>query len=207
MRSAFTLLAAISLALSAFGQAQVSMPPSACEQTNLLVYGRPVFAPGGKDLAFGISFGQHNYKTGNPIKLHIWVENGSDAPVSVWTCGDLGRFEARGIEVFSRDGNRILSRHELEFQQKCATDPRLAEMWNLQKCLRNFQVYIPAHSCVTRDVGDFTDDLTRLYDLPPGKYVLRLRKDWRSAIDVCAPQKENSFHGRSGDLKFTVANP
>jgi hypothetical protein len=202
------LLIAIVLRLSAFGQVITSMP-SDCRTPDLLANGKPVMTPIGKDLALGISLARHEFKTGDQIKLHIWAVNSGDAPANVWTCPDLDHFKAWGFYLFVQGGRRILSRNDLQFQEKLLSEHIVK--WKFSPCKRSFQIEIPAHTCMTRDDYDFAIELTSRYDLPPGEYTLRIRPNWkdteRNPDDWFKPQGNEQFHAQQGDLTFNVIKP
>lgn len=206
MKSALILLMAIVLRLSAFGQDITSTPPE-CEKQDLLANGKPVMTPIGKDLALGLSLSRHEFKPGDPIKLHVWVYNSGNAAAGVFTCFDLERFKAAGFEILGDDGRHFLSRDELKVREECRDDPRAVRMWGIGACARNIQFRIPAHTCMTRDDYDFAVALNNLYDLPPGKYVIRLRNDWRMGINLCGHESAEQLHKRPSDLTFTVTKP
>jgi hypothetical protein len=207
MKSTFMLLIAFVLRLSAFGQ-DLTSTQSDCEKRDLLANGKLVMTPIRKDLALGISLSQHEFKVGNPIKLHIWVDNSGNAEAGVYTCFDLDGFKLTGFQIFGEDGRRILSRDELRHRQQCSTDPRAVSVWGGPvSCARNILFRIPAHTCITRDDYDFAKTLTDFYDLPPGEYAVRLLKDWRTGINLCSHENPNQFRKQPGDLKFIVTKP
>jgi|GEM_PF-4828157 len=108
MKSALALLIVIVTQLSAFGQ-DFASTPSDCEKKDLLINGNPVMIRIHEDVAIGLSLAKHEFKAGNQIKLHIWVDNSGDTPADVWTCPDLDHFKALGFGLFDRSGQRILS--------------------------------------------------------------------------------------------------
>lgn len=201
MKSVLLLLIVIATQLSAFGQ-EFASAPSDCAKNDLLTNGNPVMTPIHKDLAIGLSLAKYEFKAGDQINLHIWVDNSGDAPADVWTCPDLEHFKAWGFDLFGRSGRRILSRDDLKFQEKLSTDPDIK--WKFSPCNRSFQINIPAHTCVTRDDYDFATELTSRYDLPPDEYILRLRTNWRNTDGFFKSQGNEPFHARPGDLTFKV---
>ena len=178
-----------------------------CSKPELLANGYPVMASIRKGLSFGISLGQHAFREGDPIELHIWVDNTSGAPAGVFTCRDLARFMKTGFEILREDGSRVLSRNESKAREKCSTDPKAAASWGVWACARNIQISIPAHTCVTHDNRDFKTELTDRYVLPPGKYAIRLRRAWNRGIDLCREESRGRFRARRSDLIFTVTGP
>lgn len=216
MKPALTLLAAIFSQVSGYGQdvlASVSSRnpglriPADCNRPDLLANGYPVMVRMRSGVNIGISLAEHEFKPGEPIQLPIWVDNASDTRAGVFSCFDLEPFKRVGFQIFSRDGKRILSRSELDVRKECSTSPESVSSWGgAVACARNIMFTISAHSCVTHNSYDFTTDLTRSYELPPGEYVIRLRTDWRSGINVCKPESEAEFRVRQDDLRFTVTN-
>lgn len=219
MRSALTVLAIGTLGLSAMAgfatRANASSPPPDstpqasrdCNQAQLLANGRPIMIPMRDGLEIGISLAQHKFKAGEPIDLHIWVDNRSDAPAGVFTCMDLERFRASGIAIFAQDGHRVLSQDQEQARKECSANPQRVTQWGLSACARNILIEIPAHACVTRSNYDFESDLASLYRLPPGKYAIRLQAGWQRGVNLCAQQLGEPSPPRRGDLIFTVTNP
>lgn len=195
--------------------ANASSPPSGaashvsrdCNQAQMLANGRPIMIPMHDDLEIGISLAQHKFKAGEPIELHIWVDNHSDAPAGVFTCMDLERFRAIGIAIFAQDGHQVLSQDEEQARKECSTNPQRGIQWGLWACPRNILIKIPAHACVTRNNYDFESDLTSRYRLPPGKYAIRLQAGWQRGVNLCAQELGEPSPPRRGDLIFTVTNP
>lgn len=219
MRSAPTVLAIGALSLSAMAafatrantssQAPGSVPQASrdCNEAQLLANGRPIMVPMRDDLEVGISLAQHKFKAGEPIELHIWVDNRSDAPAGVFTCMDLERFRASGIAIFAQDGHRVLSQDQEQARKECYANPQRAIQWGISACARNILIEIPAHACVTRSNYDFESDLTSRYRLPPGKYRIRLQAGWHRGVNLCAQELGKPSPPRRGDLIFTVTNP
>lgn len=158
------------------------------------------------DLAIGISLARHEFKVGDPIELHIWVDNSGDAVKGVYTCWELEWFKRAGFQVWSKKGHQILSREQVRAREKCSTDPRAVSMWGGPvACARNILLRIPPRTCITRSDYDFAVNLSNFYDLPPGEYVLRLRTDWKKGINLCSHHKPQQFHARPDDVTFTVS--
>lgn len=178
-----------------------------CNQAHLLANGRPIMIPMRDDLEIGISLAQPEFKAGEPIKLHIWVVNRSDAPAGVFTCMDLERFRASGIAIFAQDGHRVLSQDEEQARKGCSANPQGTIQWGLAACARNILIKIPARACVTRNNNDFESDLTSRYRLPPGKYAIRLQAGWQRGVNLCAQELGEPSPPRRGDLIFRVTNP
>ena len=61
--------------------------------------------------------------------------------------------------------------------------------------------------CMTRDDYDFAKELTSFYELPPGEYVIRLRPDWQTGINLCSREEPEQFHKQPDDLTFIVRKP
>jgi hypothetical protein len=186
----------------------IAQIPKDCDKPELLVNGRPSMVPVGANLAFGVSMTEHEFKTGDPIKLHVRVDNSGDEPVGVLTCLDLERFKAQGFDLFDQNGHQLLNRQDAKVAEECKTNPRGANFHRgVWICNRNFPITIPAHTCVTRDDYDFTTVLASGYDLPPGEYTLRLRTNWRIADDLCEQHSGEPVHLRAGEITFSVIQP
>lgn len=215
-----TNVALLCLALSVLPaaiSAQTATPPAAgqsasippdCNKPELLTKGQPVMAQRRDGLAFGFSLAKQDFKAGEPIVLAIWVDNPGDAPAGVMTCEDLGRFRGEHIGIYDTSGRRVSSQLESRIQEKCAANPRIEEMMS-QRCLRNFAIHIPAHTCVNRDSFDFRSVLTDNYDLPPGDYTVRLRS--QASIDkggICGPEDKAPVPPEPGTaISFSVVKP
>jgi hypothetical protein len=182
------------------------IPPD-CNKPELLTWGRPKI-PMGEGHAFGLSLSQHEFKAGEGITLHIWIDNTGDTREGVMTCMGLDYFKANGFDLYDAYGHRLLRRHEAKMLEGCKNDPESPIRIRGWNCTRNFPIYIPAHTCITRADYDFTTSLTADYDLPPGEYTVRPRQDEKASEDVCKPQKEQPFHPEPGkDLTFSVVQP
>ena len=180
--------------------------PRDCDKPELLTRGRPMMIPMGKDLSFGLSLAQHEFKAGEDITLHVWVDNTGNEKAGVWTCMGLDYFKANGFDLYDAFGHRVLRRDEAKRQEKCSTDPHVASHELGWSCARNFPIYIPAHTCVTRDEYDFTTGLTAAYDLPPGEYTVLPHQG--EPEDLCRPQKGGLIRAEPGkDLTFSVIQP
>jgi hypothetical protein len=184
------------------------IPPD-CDKPELLSRGRPVMAPMGKGYGFGLSLAKHEFKAGEGITLHVWVDNTSDIREGVMTCMGLDHFKANGFDLYDAYGHRLLRRNEAKILKTCKENPDEIRWQGLWSCTRNFPIYIPAHTCVTGDDYDFTTELTADYDLPPGMYTVRPRQnEWSDPVNICKPQKEPEFHPEPGkDLTFSVVQP
>jgi hypothetical protein len=198
---------AIALSLGTFRQS-LATPPSNCNERDISAYGRPVTIQVRKDLYLGVSLPRREFKAGEPIEVHIWAVNSGDSPAGVWTCEDLEHFKEWGIDIFGKDGRRILRQFELENLGQCSTLVGRFRMSKAWSCLRNFPINIPAHSCVTGKNYDFLTDLTSSYRLPPGKYILRLQPGWDDTrINLCDAHDNKSPHTQPNDLTFRVTKP
>jgi hypothetical protein len=148
---------------------QTAPIPRDCEKRDLLARGRPTMVSMRKSLAFGLSLAKREFKAGEPITLHVWVDNTGNKPAGVMTCSGLGYFKDRGFDVYAAGGHRILRRFEVKMQDECKNDlDKRQYPDDLWICGREFPIYIPSHTCVTRDDFDFTVVLTDEFDLPPG---------------------------------------
>lgn len=160
----------------------------------------------GQNLAFGLSMVQLEFKAGEKITVHVWVDNTSDAPADVMTCMGLDYFKANGFDLYDAYGHRVLRRREVERQKQCTTNPDIASHEFGWSCTRNFPINIPAHTCITNDGYDFTTELTADYDLPPGEYTVRPKHG--ETENLCNPQQEQPVHTMPGeDLTFSVVQP
>lgn len=177
-----------------------------CTQAQLLANGRPIMMPLRDNVGIGISLAQRKFKTGEPIELHIWIDNRGDAPAGVFTCMDLERFRANGIAIFAQDRHRVLSQDEEKARKECAANPQRATQWGLWACARNILLNIPAHTCVTKSNYDFEFDLANRYRLPPGQYAIRLQAGWQRGVNLCAQNFAEPSRPHRGDLLFTVSN-
>lgn len=180
--------------------------PGDCDKPELLSMGRPLMMQRGKDLALGLSMVQHEFKAGENITLHVWVDNTSNTPAGVMTCMGLDYFKATGFDLYDAYGHRVLRRNEAKRQEQCKTHPDLASREFGWSCTRNFPITIPAHTCITNDEYDFTTGLTAGYDLPPGEYTVRPRAS--DSEDLCNPKQVQPIHAVPGkDLMFSVVQP
>lgn len=161
------------------------------------------------DLAFGLSLAKHEFKAGEDVLLHIWVDNTTDAQAAVMTCMGLDRFKANGFDLYDAYGHRLLRKNDVKAKEDCDDDPDKPLRIRGWICSRNFPIFIAAHTCVNGDDYDFATGLTAAYDLPPGQYTVRLRQiGWQEPADACKPQKEEPFHPEPGkDLIFSVVQP
>jgi len=187
--------------------AQPTTPiPSECDKPELLVKGRPIMTPARKDhLAVGISLDRNEFKPGEPILLHIWVDNPGDVPASVQSCGDLDFFKAYGIEFFGADGRRILSQSDKKLAEQCRTAQSVG-----RACTMNGAIPVPAHTCERMGSVNlyylFPTALRNNHDLPPGKYTIRLPQ--ASGGDMCKMEEENLHSISPGPaLTFSVEQP
>lgn len=185
--------------------------PQDFDKPELLVNGYPSMTPTDANIAYGVSVTKREFKTGDPIKLHVWVDNSGDTSVGVMTCSDLERFKWQGFDLYDANGHRLLNRQDAKVAEECKTNPRKVKLLRSHWiCLRNFAITIPAHTCVTRDDYDFTTDLVGLvdgYDLPPGEYTLRLRTNWTVPEDLCEERSGEPIHLKPGDITFSVTQP
>jgi hypothetical protein len=183
--------------------------PPDCDKPGLLKMGRPAMMPRAEHLAFGLSLAARSFEKGQPVPLHLWVDNTGDGAAAVWTCMDLDFFKGRGFDLYDAYGHRLLRKREVELQEQFAKDPRTRAVQGAWSCTRNFQIEIPAHTCVNGDNYDFTAQLTQEYDLPPGEYTVHVRDGTaQPAEDLCGEHPEAPFAIRPGkDLTFQVVQP
>ncbi|MGB7135275.1 MAG: hypothetical protein WBD46_08300 [Acidobacteriaceae bacterium] len=169
-----------------------------------------------RTLAFGISLEKRSFVAGEPIPLHIWVDNTGEETAGVMTCMGLDNFKQYGFDVYGAYGHRVLSRGNAmalksfadPLEEACHTDRgRFLLSDRLKVCTRNFPIPIAAHTCVTGDDYDFETDLTGRYDLPPGEYTIRPRED-EDADDLCSEAARALWHGTPGqNITFAVTQP
>ena len=183
--------------------------PRDCDKPGLLAMGRPSMMPANGGVAWGLSMASHRFVKGEPVPLHIWIDNGSDQETGVWTCMELDYFKARGFELYDAYGHRVLRKREIQLREQCAKDPRIGAIDAGWSCTRNFQIPIPQHTCVNGDNYDFTAQLTQEYDLPPGEYTVRVREGKAQPTEnICAEHPEAPFVIAPGkDLTFEVTQP
>lgn len=182
-------------------------PLSDCSGAQSRADVRSIMVPTDEGLAFGISLAKHDFKVGEHMKLQVWVDNRSDAPIGLFTCFGLDRFKISGIAVFAQRKHLVLTRTEQIAHDQCSLYPRVAVQWGFVACSSNLQMQIPPHTCATRDDHNFEYDLTDVYHLPPGRYLLRLRPHWERGLDVCSPNIYKRSHRHPHDLAFTVETP
>ena len=156
-------------------------------------------------LALGISLTRQEFKAGEPIVMHIWVDNAGNASSEIFTCSDLDKFKANGFGLFGDDEHKLLSHSESRTQSECKVDPGHVRIVQAP-CKRDMVLEIPAHTCVNGDGYDYTTILTESYDLPVGEYTIRpLQQLSGVAEDMCKPDYESPPPMPSGaSLSFTV---
>lgn len=183
--------------------------PSDCDKPDLLVLGRPSMIPSTGAVKWGLSLASPTFVKGEPIPLHLWLDNSSDDPASVMTCGDLDYFKARGFDLYDAYGHRVLRKREAALREKCSKEPNIAAMESGWGCTRNFPIQIPANTCLNGDNYDFTAQLQRDYDLPPGEYSVHVRTGATgSPLDLCSMHEDAPFAVTPGkDLTFDVVQP
>jgi hypothetical protein len=191
-------------------QTHDSSVPGDCNKPDLLVRGYPSMIPSESALKWGISLSSRTFVRGQPIPLHLWLDNSSDEPASVWTCQDLDYFKARGFDLYDAYGHRVLRKAEASLQEKCAAkDPATVHIRTGWMCTRNFPIQIPSHSCVNGDSYDFTAELQQSYDLPPGEYTVHVRTGVKEeSANPCDMHASAPFTATPGaDLTFDVVQP
>ena len=60
-------------------------------------------------LSFGLSLTRREFVKGQPITMHLWVDNPTDQPVGVMTCMDLDYFRYHGYDIYDASGIASLS--------------------------------------------------------------------------------------------------
>jgi hypothetical protein len=188
-----------------------------CDKPELQVYGHPATMQSGTGITYGLSMTKHEYVEGEPVSLHLWVDNTSDRKIGVMTCAGLEYFKDRGFDVYDAYGHRLLGTFEksaldkfpgLSREEACRTDKGRffldGQMW---ACTRNFPIYIPAHTCVTRDDGDFTAGVSGRFDLPPGEYTIRPRNN-PDGGNLCSDKLQKLWNGAETEhITFSVSQP
>lgn len=181
-----------------------SIPP-ACDSAELRGLGTPHFVALRPNLSLGISAPRRSFVSGEKVSLPLLVNNTGDAPVRLWTCSDLDYFESHGFDLFDAYGHRVLDQSEMQFVEKCRTDPKGAEIGRLFVCLQNAPIAIAAHTCLTKRDRDFTVNISRRFKLPPGEYTVRFRdKPFRPR---CGSSNAPSYWESSSHTTFAVVQP
>jgi len=141
--------------------------------------GQPVLFSHWGDLSLSVSTRPAPY--GEPIPLLLWFENPTDTTIGVWQCTGIANFLYGGFDIFDSAGHRILSRddHHLKDAGVDSDGFRFSPM-----CSGQTPIPIPAHSCIhgtfpsiLKDAWSSPEnllraDLSRVYDLPPGRYYM-----------------------------------
>jgi hypothetical protein len=165
--------------------------PKKCEEEVSPDTGRPVMLPSKNGVVWGLSTNPVHY--GEPISVLLWLNNPTDEPQSVMTCGGIDYFWARGIDIFDSAGHRVLTRAEEKRKTAISQNPeqiplpsRLEDTW---MCDRNFPITIPPHACMHGTFSslpyDFSRDLRTYYELPPGRYYI-VRKESTATAEKTA---------------------
>ena len=149
-----------------------------CANANFDKLGHPMMLDPEGGLQFGLSAGPEKMIYGNPVMLHLWIDNPTDEQSSVMTCMTLDFFWANAFDLYDAYGHRLVKKIEQENGRQKTTSPSGGPYraclggWD---CTRNFPIPIPAHTCVnagTYPGYDFNRDLSVSYDLPPGTYYV-----------------------------------
>ncbi len=190
-------------------QEPASPLPADCDKPELLARGRPSMIPSTGAIAWGLSLASHTFIKGEPIPLNLWLENSSNDPASVMTCMNLDYFKAQGFDLYDAYGHRVLRKGEAMLREKCAHDPNAARINMGWTCARNFPIQIPAHTCVNGESYDFTAQLERDYDLPPGEYTVHVRTSPNEPPgNFCDTHQDVPFAvSPRKDLTFDVVQP
>jgi hypothetical protein len=129
--------------------------------------GQPVMFPGHGSVRRGLSTRPARY--GERLPVLLWFDNSGDVPTSESSCG-IDWFWSTGIAVFDSRGHRVLSRVEEE-DRKTDRKPE-----RLMSCTRNVPIEVPKQSCLHTSFSepdhDLSVDLSKLYELPPGRYFV-----------------------------------
>jgi len=174
-QSAQKLTRFLALILSAFIVPSAGVaddPRIACRDTTSTDTGQPIFFQR-RNLVWGLS--TKPATQGQKLPVLLWIYNPSEERRSVFTCGDIGHFWEREIEVLDSTGKRVLSRSEVRLIEEHQRDPSILLSTNFE-CFRNFAIEVPPHACLHGSFSspgdDFTLDLTQLYQLGTGQYSL-----------------------------------
>ncbi len=153
--------------------------PTQCARKELSELGRPVMMRQDDRVAYGLSVAPSNIRFGNPIPLHLWINNQSDKEISVMTCMNLDFFWSEGFDVYDAYGHRLLKKNEIKHLGKVATslsETQGKDCLATWMCGRNFPIQIPANTCANETMfqlpHDFSRDLSESYDLSPGLYYI-----------------------------------
>jgi len=119
--------------------------PADCATSDFTMLGRPfMFPPHADGVTFGISAKPGGFAYSEPFTLYLWIDNPTDKPVGIWTCMGFGAFWRWGFDVFDSDGHRVLSPDEQAVRETLKPGVRCH---TFVACSRNFQIFVPPHSC------------------------------------------------------------
>jgi hypothetical protein len=153
--------------------------PKQCAAADFTKLGRPIIVKQDNDLTFALSVLPATIPSGEPIPLHLWIDNSSDREASVMTCSTLDFFWANGFDVYDAYGHRLLKKNELKNRQTLGLPSNQApntDCLGMRGCGREFAIPIPPHTCTNESAYqpayDFTRNLGDSYDLSPGIYYI-----------------------------------
>jgi hypothetical protein len=153
--------------------------PKQCAAADFTKLGRPVIIEQGKEMAFGLSVLPATILSGEPVPLHLWIDNPTDREASVMTCSTLDFFWAEGFDVYDAYGHRLLKKNELKNLQTPGLPSNQVPNKDCRGgwgCGRNFAIPIPPRTCANGNAYqlpyDFNRNLADYYDLSPGVYYI-----------------------------------
>jgi hypothetical protein len=153
--------------------------PKQCATQDFSQLGRPVIVEQNEGMAFGLSISPVSIRDGDPVPLHLWIDNQSNTESNVMTCSTLDSFWALAFDVYDANGHRLLKKNAQKRRQDLETlshDQPDTECMGGWVCSRNFAIPIPPHTCANGSAYqlpyDFNRNLADSYDLPPGVYYI-----------------------------------
>lgn len=153
--------------------------PAQCPRDDFSKLGRPVMLQPSGGLRFGLSVSTEKIPLGQPVTLHLWIDNPTDKEASVATCTTLDFFWAEQFDLYDAYGHRVVKKRELQQRKKPVLAPPGGpnqDCTGFWECFRNFAIAIPAHTCLNGKAEQLQYDLNRnlleYYDLPPGVYYV-----------------------------------
>jgi len=168
---------------SATKQAAPALPKD-CAAADFSTLGRPVMVEQADKMGFGLSVSSETIAYGDPVLLHLWIDNKREQEASVMTCMTLDFFWANDFDSYDAYGHRLLKKNagknrwrpEPPARETPDTQSSKEECLEPWMCSRNFPITIPPHTCTNGTANGFAYDFTRnladSYDLPPGVYYV-----------------------------------
>ena len=144
---------------------------------------------------------QYEFVRDEPIPLYIWTNNSSDHPIELGSCGaEPAYLKAGGFVLYDAYGHRVLNKRQTASDKQCKADP--SGYYNPLECTLNLGPFLfPAHTCANSRI-----DLTKDYELPPGKYIISTRDPGDTAF---CPRRDDKPHkpNPTTDIGFEVVQP